>query len=296
VLFASDIDSTLVYPARTQPATQPTEPVEVRDGRVITCASVELRPALAELAAAGVALVPVTARSWEQLTALTPLRHPRLAITAGGGRIWRDGRPVTGWDRVLTNSLGGAATVEQARRELSRRLGPAAWVVGEQFIESRFFLLLAPHGELPADAEALARDWLAGVGWTAYAHGRKLYCLPSGLRKDLALAWLVDTLGERLLAAAGDSEMDASLLAMADVAFCPRGSSLAGSPLRPANARVTRADCAAAGPEIVRAVAGLAGTAGTGGPPAAGAGLSRDRSRGRSPRPHAWRPVIRGRG
>lgn len=263
MLFATDVDSTLVYPARTQPAHQPTEPAEIRDGRVLTVASTGLRAALVDLRAAGVTLLPVTARSRTQLEALVQLRGARLAITAGGGRVWQDGNPVPGWDAELRRALDGAATVDQARRLLARRLARAAWVIGEELIEERFFFLMAPHGELPADVEGQARGWLSGCGWTAHAHGRKLYCLPERMRKETALGWLVDHLGERLVAAAGDSELDAKLLAMAPVALCPRSSSLAASPLLPAHAIITAADCTDAGPEIVHAVADLA-RAGTG--------------------------------
>lgn len=258
MLFATDVDSTLVYPARTQPAHQPTEPAEIRDGRVLTVASTRLRAALIVLRAAGVTLLPVTARSHAQLEALVQLRGARLAITAAGGRVWCDGEPVAAWDVALRRALDGAATLDQAHRLLTRRLAQAPWVVGEELVEERLFYLVAPHGGLPADAEGRARAWLAGAGWTAYAHGRKLYCLPRPMSKETTLGWLAGHLGEPLLAAAGDSEMDASLLTMAPAAFCPRNSSLAVSPLLPAHARITVADCAAAGPEIVHAVADLA--------------------------------------
>jgi hypothetical protein len=232
--------------------------VEVRDGQILTCGHVDLPAALADLAAAGVTLVPVTARSRAQLDALTPLAASRLAITAAGGGIWRGPQPLPGWSAVLRRHLAGTASVHQARRRLAAQLRPAPWIIGEQLVDGYFFYLLAGHGQLPDDAEPQARAVLAACGWTAYAHGRKLYCLPTPLRKHTALGWLVDRLGDRLIAVAGDSEMDLDLLSMAPAAFYPAASSLAASSLRPPHARVTVASHAAAGPEILRAVADLA--------------------------------------
>jgi hydroxymethylpyrimidine pyrophosphatase-like HAD family hydrolase len=260
MLFASDLDSTLVYPARTQPSDQATEAAEYRDGQVLTCASSELPAALAELAGAGVTLIPVTARSRSMLDALAPFRGTRIAVTAAGGRIWRDGEPLADWDRELRRLLDGAATCAQARTALAAGFAGESWIIGELVIDDSWVILLAPHDKLPADAEPRARQLLADLGWTAYGHGRKLYCIPAELRKETALRWLVARLGADLVAAAGDSEMDVGLLGLAPVAFCPAGSSLASSSLRPAHTRVTSAPCAAAGPEILRAVAALTST------------------------------------
>lgn len=257
VLFASDLDSTLVFPARTHPADQVTAAAEYRDGGVLTCASPGLAPALAQLARTGAAFVPVTARSRAMLDALLPFRGARTAVTAAGGRIWRDGRPVVDWDRQLVRLLDGAASCEQARAALAAGFARESWIIGELVVEESWLILLAPHDQLPDDAEARARQLLVNLGWTAYGHGRKLYCLPAQLRKENAVRWLVEHYETEIVAAAGDSDMDVGLLDLAPVAFCPAGSSLATSLRRPPNVRVTSAPGAAGGLEIVRAVTAL---------------------------------------
>lgn len=258
MLFATDLDSTLVYPARTQPAEQPTVPAEYRDSTVLTLASTELSTALADLTAAGVELVPVTARSREMLDGLIPFSETRVAVTAAGGRIWRNGQQVLEWDRELARILGDAASPVQARSALAAEFAGAEWIIGEQAIDGVWFFLLAPHDQLPPGAEPRARAALAPLGWTAYGHGRKLYCMPSLLRKETAARWLAEWLGSPIIGTAGDSEMDLGLLELAPVALCPAGSSLASSPLRPAHVRVTQAPAAGAGPEILRTITELA--------------------------------------
>jgi hydroxymethylpyrimidine pyrophosphatase-like HAD family hydrolase len=259
MLFASDLDSTLVFPTRTNPADQVTAPAEHRDGRSITCANRDLSPALVLLAQAGAQLIPVTARSRTMLDELMPFRGAPTAVTAAGARIWRDGRPVAEWDRRLLRLLDGAATLPHARAVLAAGFADASWIVGELVVEESWLILLAPHDQLPDDAEARARQLLANLGWTAYGHGRKLYCLPAQLRKETAVNWLVERCDADLVAAAGDSEMDIGLLGLAPVAYCPSGSSLATSPRRPRHVRVTSAPGADGGLEIVRAVTALAG-------------------------------------
>ena len=231
MLFASDLDSTLVYPIRTQPGEQATEAAEYRDGRVLTCASTELPTALAQLATAGVDFVPVTARNRAMLDALTPFRGTRTAVTSAGGRIWLDGEPVAEWDSELQRLLGDVATWAQAKAALAALFAREEWITGEWVIDEIWFILLAPHDQLPRDAEPRARAVLDELGWTAYGHGCKLYCLPANLRKEAALRWLVARLEANLVASAGDSELDIGLLELAPVAFCPAGSSLASSPI-----------------------------------------------------------------
>jgi hydroxymethylpyrimidine pyrophosphatase-like HAD family hydrolase len=258
VIFASDLDSTLIFPARTQPAGQRVWPVEYRDGRVLTCAGTGLTPALAGLAAVGVELVPVTARSRAMLDALAPFAATRYAITAAGGRIWHDGRRMPGWEHQRHRLLTDTASLAHAYAVAAAAFAGEAWIRGEEVVDGLWFFLTAAHDALPDDAAARAREALAALGWSSYAHGRKLYCLPTALRKESALSWLVTHLDADLLAAAGDSEMDLGLLELAPAGFCPAESSLAACPHRPAHTRITTTGCAGAGPEILRAAADLA--------------------------------------
>ena len=221
VLFASDLDSTLVYPVRTQPREQATEAAEYRDGRALTCASTELPTALAQLIAAGVDFVPVTARSRAMLDALTPFRGTRTAVTSAGGRIWLDDEPVAEWDSELRRLLGDIATWAQARAALKPLFAPEKWITGELVIDDSWFILFAPHDRLPDDAEPRARAVLEGLGWTAYGHGRKLYCLPANLRKEAAVSWLGARLEAPLVATAGTANSTSAFSDLPRWRFAP---------------------------------------------------------------------------
>ena len=90
------------------------------------------------------------------------------------------------------------------------------------------------------------------LGWEAVLHGRKLYMLPAGLTKLRCVEYLVQRLGVSGFAAAGDSLLDAELLAAADRAWCPRDAELVAWHAVPDGVRITDGEHIDAAEEIAR--------------------------------------------
>jgi hypothetical protein len=252
-LFASDLDRTLIYPLWTlSERRRAVEPVaEIYEGRAITTCSRETLRLLGEM---GRAFVPVTTRSRAQLERIEPIwaiaRHG-WAICANGATLLHHGVPDPEWDAEIEALCGECATPDEARDMLHTALGPAdpgGWLLRVRDCDARFLYAICDLSKLPSGTEEAAAEAMRPLGWAATLHGRKLYLLPAGLTK-LRCA---ERLGADMLLAAGDSLLDAPLLAAADVAWCPRDAELVQAGAVPDGVRVTRETNLGAAEEIAR--------------------------------------------
>jgi len=173
------------------------------------------------------------------------------AICANGATLLDHGVPDPGWHVEVEALCGGCATPGEARDALHATLGPAdpeGWLLRVRDCDARFLYAICDLDQLPAGTEAAAAEAMRPLGWAATLHGRKLYLLPAGLTKLRC----VEYLGASTLLAAGDSLLDAPLLAAADVAWCPRDAELVQAGAVPDGVRVTREANLGAAEEIAR--------------------------------------------
>lgn len=250
----TDLDRTLVHPQHTAPADGSWINAEVWDGREITCVSRRTLSTLDALRGAGGLFVPVTTRSQAQLDRLTAVAaRADAVICANGARVLIDGADDPGWRAHIKRATINCASFEQAGQRL-RRSWPAGdgWLLRWRDCEQLFHYAVCRPDAIPADLEANANELLAALGWTAYLHGRKLYALPTALTKEAAVRYLADRLDVDVIVSAGDSAMDAGIVAQADIGIVPHASELHRVGV-PANATVTCGEHIRAAEEITQA-------------------------------------------
>lgn len=257
-MLVSDLDRTLVHPARTLPAGQRAEVVEVYEGRGITVADPDALAALGELAAGG-AFVPVTTRSQEQLRRIAPiwrLAADGWAICANGATLLHRGRTDPQWRAIVDDAARGSASVAEARAAFERHVGSpgsVGWMPLLRDCDERFLYATLVLARIPDDLVAVADAALAPLRWRAVLHGRKLYALPHHVCKGRALTHLRQRAGVDAVMAAGDSLLDVELLLAAERRWCPRDAELVALGRVPPGTRVTTAVHVAAGVQIARA-------------------------------------------
>lgn len=272
-LVASDLDQTLVYSRRAfrlPPGTPEPElaVAEVYDGGpagFLTRAAADLLPRLATVAE----LVPVTTRTLEQYRRIElNLRRmgvrPRFAVTANGGSLLVDGEPDRSWERTVQQRLAASGRPLEEVRRLAESVADPSWVRTMRVADGWFVYLVAHERQLIPDLTGLEAELLA-AGWTLSVQGRKVYLVPAALTKQAALAEVVRRCGATAVAAAGDSLLDAGMLADADVAIRPAHGELHDVGFSADHLRVTPAAGLLAGEQIVRmllAVAGVTAAAG----------------------------------
>ncbi|GAA4146585.1 HAD family hydrolase [Actinomadura keratinilytica] len=255
VLVCSDLDRTLIYSAAALG-------LRGRDADLPRLLCVELYRAaplsyVTETAArdlqalAGTAaLVPVTTRTPEQYARVHLLdKPPAYAICANGGHILVDGVDDPDWAAaVRTRVADGRAPLAEIRAHLAAATGE--FVLKRRVASDLFAYLVVDRAALPPGWFDDLAGWCAARGWRTSLQGRKIYCLPEPLTKSAAAAEVARRVGADAMLAAGDSLLDAELLAAADAAIRPAHGELHDTGWTAPHAAVTAAQGIAAGEEI----------------------------------------------
>jgi hypothetical protein len=250
-----DLDRTIIYSAAALELQVPDREaprllcVEVYRGAPLsymTETAADTLRALQELAT----VVPTTTRTPEQLARVQlPGPPPRYAIAANGGLLLVDGVPDPGWSAAVHERLAGCAPLAEVEAHLRARGG--TFVLNLRTASDLFAYAVVDRAALPAGWVAELGDWCAPRGWAVSVQGRKVYAVPCSLTKSAAAAEVVARAGGGPLLAAGDSLLDADLLAAADAAIRPAHGELADTGFTCEHLAVTRATGVLAGAELL---------------------------------------------
>ncbi len=220
-VVALDLDQTLVYSVRSAGPLDGVGTVWVEDYQdaPLSLMTTAAYGALRELATRHHVL-PVTTRTPEQYARIRLPMNVPAAVCANGGVLLRHGVRDPSWDRRVRGDLRGFAPAAAVAAHLDD-VSSSQWVKTRRQVEDLFVYLVAHSREQVPDgwAEELS-SWAAPLGWRVSVQGRKAYVVPHGLSKGAAALRLAQELGGPLLAA-GDSELDRSLLEAAVVAARP---------------------------------------------------------------------------
>jgi len=202
--------------------------------------------ALQELAT----VVPTTTRTPEQLARVRlPGPPARYAIAANGGRLLVDGVPDPDWTAMVDKRLEGCTPLAEVEAQLRGRSG--AFVRSLRTASDLFVYAVLDRPALPAGWVEELAGWCAPRGWSVSLQGRKVYAVPMPLTKSAAAAEVLTRTGGGPLLAAGDSLLDADLLAVADVAIRPAHGELADAAFTLTHLAVTRSTGVLAGQELL---------------------------------------------
>lgn len=258
VLFASDLDRTLIYPLRTLPMGHNATVVEHHHGRGVTVATAETLRALRELAARD-AFVAVTTRSRTQLERVSPVWQLAVqgwAICSDGATLLHQGDVDPDWNARVDDICAASAPLEEGLEVFKREVGSpdtARWVATLYDCDRRFLYATIVDAEKPDGLEHHAQRAFAPLGWKAVRHGRKLYAMPTGIGKAAAVRYLCERLQVDTLLAAGDSVLDAEVMQDADVAWCPSDAELVALDQVPPGALITTRKHVESGQQIAQA-------------------------------------------
>jgi hypothetical protein len=256
-LVACDLDQTLIFSRRSfrlpdgtaEPATVT---VERFDGVAAAFATATALRRLAGLARTAT-FVPVTTRTLAQYARVDLGLRPRYAIAGNGGHLLVDGMPDEAWAAAVTAGISATCAPLADVYARAERLAAAGWVRLLRIADGLFVYLVAHRRDGIPDLSTLAAE-LAADGWSLSVQSRKVYLVPSVLTKRAAVAEVARRAGTGRLAAAGDSLLDADLLAAADVAVRPAHGELHERGWRTPNLIVTEAAGLLAGEELLTAL------------------------------------------
>jgi hypothetical protein len=196
-------------------------------------------------------VVPVTTRTpaqWQRVA--LPGAPSRWVVAANGGVLLVDGVADEQWTARVRHGLTRVASLEEVWRWVTLACS-ARWTTALRSAHDLFCYAVVSRERLPQDFVATAREWAAARGWRVSLQGRKVYWLPEPLTKSAAVAEVAQRAECTTLLAAGDSLLDADLLAAAHAGIAARHGELVASGWRAPHVRVTEYCGARAGEEIV---------------------------------------------
>jgi HAD superfamily hydrolase (TIGR01484 family) len=206
LLFASDLDNTLIHSRKTAKVGDVC--VEIRDGQELSFMSRKAYGLLKDVAAK-CTFVPVTTRSLEQYHRLDLGVKPRYAIVAHGALLLKNGEVDAQWASETRRLLN--VTLPKIERN--------SLLFDVRYVEELF--IFAKSENTPQAVKYLQTLVDEKIFDVCAVHN-KVYILPAGLNKGMAVNRLKERLSARRLVCAGDSTLDLSMLEMADVAIAPK--------------------------------------------------------------------------
>lgn len=250
-LIATDLDQTLIYSRRAVgEATHQLVAVERHEGEDASWMTASAAAVFAALAARAL-IVPVTTRTPEQWRRITlPGPTPRYVITANGGILLVDGETDRDWAASVAAGLAAVAPLAEIWAHASRVCRPE-WTVKLRNAHGLFCYAVLHRRRMPPGFVAEAAGWATERGWQLSLQGRKLYWVPRTLTKSAAVAEVASRTGAGPILAAGDSLLDADLLAAAQRGILARHGELAASGWRTPSVTITEQTGVLAGAEIV---------------------------------------------
>jgi hydroxymethylpyrimidine pyrophosphatase-like HAD family hydrolase len=266
VMVACDLDRTLIYSANSMDlqcsdSSAPAMVVaEVYEGAPLSFMTRAAWNVLERLVHNAI-FVPVTTRTVQQFRRVNiPGRDKGYAVTTNGAVLLHDGVPDPAWTKFIQDSVkANCAPLQEVHDHLLGPAKPPAILRG-RVAEDTFVYSIVNREELSFDYLEELSEWCQERGWTTSLQGRKLYCVPSPVTKEAALAEIRRRQPVGVLVAAGDSRLDAGMLQLADVATRPAHGELHQDAFQHANLSVTSATGIMAGEEILNFIASHVGS------------------------------------
>ncbi len=225
MIFASDLDQTLIYSARSKGEIDLEDmvPVELYEGRFI---SYMTKPAIEKLSRlqSMMRFVPVTTRIPAQYNRIFGIKEefkPSYAIVSNGGTVLSGGEVDQEWQDIVRAAVKEGCAANEEIRNLFDGIASPEWVKSADLCDELFYSIVVDREKLPLDALNGLQAELARHGWSYSLQGQKIYLVPEHVSKGAAIQYVKERLDSSFVYAAGDSLLDESLLLAADFAISP---------------------------------------------------------------------------
>lgn len=226
ILFASDLDRTLIYSQKMINEYGDRKDIhiaETKDGEPITYITQKAVDLLQQACESSL-FVPVTTRTKEQYFRISIINEdiaPKYAITENGGNIWVNGNQSVEWNEVMKSRIGEECL---AIKDVAARFGEIqddTWVKFFREIDGLFAYCIFYEKTAPFEELRLLMEYLKENNWKTVQHGRKMYFVPNCLTKSSAVEYIAEKEDISHIAGAGDSLLDLDIADVADTFISP---------------------------------------------------------------------------
>lgn len=227
MLFASDLDQTLIYSQRTfmnQEFNEQIYPVEWLKDRFISYMTQNALNKLKEVSQK-VLFVPVTTRTKLQYQRINFLEYDisvQYAVTSNGGTIFFKGKEDKEWTNHVLKGIDNCAVARDLINKFNEISNPS-WVIKDsgKLADNLFYYCLIEREKIPLAELAAFKTWASENNWKLSIQGRKLYLVPKNVNKKAAILYIKEREGMSQVVAAGDSLLDLDMLKAADLGIAP---------------------------------------------------------------------------
>ena len=224
IIYATDIDRTLIYSYRfieEYPPDCKYTLVEKVDSKEISYMANEVIDKLRLLNENNdIEIIPVTTRSVEEYNRVDLGIKTRFAVVANGGIILENGEPIKEYNDTITPDINRVEFL-QASMDISELKSISR---ESKYIDNKY-IFTKTNDEKYFDEE-IAPLIAMYPSLNFVRQRKKVYVIPKAFSKAVALRWIQHYIGADKLVASGDSELDLSMLAIADYAVIPEHGDL----------------------------------------------------------------------
>jgi len=227
MLFASDLDQTLIYSPKTfisKEIDEQIRPVERLEDRFSSFMTQNALNALKKIAQR-VFFVPVTTRTKLQYLRINFFDYDityQYAVTSNGGTIFSEGVEDKDWSQLVLAGRDSCLAAQDLIHKFAE-ISHSSWVIKDsgKLADDLFYYCLIEREKIPVTELAAFKIWASDNHWELSVQGSKLYLVPLNVNKKAAIQYLKEKEGLSRVVAAGDSLLDLDMLKAADLALAP---------------------------------------------------------------------------
>jgi len=269
MIFASDLDSTLIYSSKHCTLINETHliPVDFYNDRMCSFITKPMQ-GLLEHINESMLFVPVTTRSpvqYKRIKYIYDVIKPKYAVVANGGIILKNGVELTDWSDISLNKIKEVVSTNDMIKLCSFFL-ESDIVKTYKTCEDLFIYSILDEekmassilsGEMDIDYFKVLRSFCKEYNYSVSKQGKKVYIVPFCINKYDPINYIKQLENITVLVSAGDSLLDYPLIKHSDYGIIPsHGELLRNLPAKKFDDTVyiTKESGIFAGPEILDVV------------------------------------------
>jgi hydroxymethylpyrimidine pyrophosphatase-like HAD family hydrolase len=242
MVFASDLDSTLIYSARHCEliSSEKLFPVDFYNNNNCSFITSSIQHKLEHINES-MLFVPVTTRSPDQYKRMKyfyDVIKPKYAVVANGGIILRDGIELKSWSDISSTKLKGLVSVKNMMQLCSFFL-QMDFVISYKTCEDLFIYSIVDvdklanatsKGQIDLNYLEILRSFCGAYNYSVSKQGKKVYIVPNCVNKYDPIKYIMKLENINTLLSAGDSLLDYPLIKNSTYGIIPAHGELLCSP------------------------------------------------------------------
>lgn len=218
MIFATDLDKTLIHSYRHLTDKKPVTVIEYKDTKPLsymTDDAITLLNALKQ--EPNLTIIPVTARSNEQFQRISVVNDSEYAIIASGGKILHNNQPLPEWEKYVNDIINDNELFYHILIDVLNNYSKLMEVMPRTVDNAVIFFKINE----PTENQPIFIDYIShicdNIDWNITIQGQKIYMAPHEISKENALNFLINHLNDDEIITAGDGKLDVNFIKMGTI-------------------------------------------------------------------------------